>query len=64
MKQLEKQLRNGESVELNHPEHSLEVEFSKSLCGNSHFKLWQNGKVVHMSKTFKPLEKKLERLGL
>lgn len=57
-----KRVRAGETVKFDNDDfcirnqiddvRSAEVEFSKSICGDFRFKVWFNGKIVLMSKTF------------
>ena len=42
--------------------YTAEVNYSKSLSGGMMYKILFNGEYVHLSKTFRSLEKKLEQL--
>lgn len=76
MKEIAKRCRNGETVKFDNDEdcvknqhddiRSAEVEFSKSICGDFRFKVWFDGKIVLMSKTFPKagLKKIIEKWNL
>ncbi|MGH2622236.1 MAG: hypothetical protein ACRDE7_01080 [Sphingobacterium sp.] len=60
----QQELKQGQTFEFTNDIECVtaEVEFSKTHSGSKEFKIWFNGAIVHMSKTFKPVTKKLDQL--
>lgn len=59
---IERDLRQGETLSYESADHMLEVHFDDSNSWRGGFKIWFNGTYVHASKTFKPCERKLTDL--
>ena len=64
METLEEKLKSFDKVIFKNEGESLEAEcfFDNSNNWTRGFKIWFNGKLIHSTKTFKPLEKRLNKL--
>jgi len=63
MKDLKNRLIKGENIDLSNENRILLVEFGR-YPGEYllTFKIWLNGEIVHISKSFTPFENKLTKL--
>jgi len=63
MKDLKNRLIKGENIDLSNENRILLVEFGR-YSGEYllTFKIWLNGEIVHISKSFTPFENKLNKL--
>jgi len=64
MENLKSRLLNGEEITFSNEStfSSLEISHGKTLSGSMEFKIWMNCKFIHLSKTFKSFENKLNSL--
>ncbi len=62
MQKIEKQLRDGNTLEFESVDHMLEATFDSDNGWRGGFKIWFNGTYVHTSKTYKSFERKLNQL--
>ena len=61
---MKSRLLNGEIIEIETEDKDFTIEHSKSLGGSMHFKIWDGITFIHMSKTFKSLENKMNQLNI
>ena len=61
---MKNRLLKGEIIEIETEQKDFTIEHSKSLGGSMKFKIWDGIRFIHMSKTFKSLEKKMNELNL
>lgn len=69
---MRKKLLNGEVIIMSNEEYqtsigsddirTAELSFEQSVDSKEYFKIFFNGCLIHMSKTFKPFEKRLKQL--
>ena len=64
MQGLKQRLENGEEITFSNDSTFSQIELShgRTLGGSMEFKIWMNCKFIHLSKTFKSFEKKLNEL--
>ena len=64
MKNLKQRLLQGEEIIFSNDStfSQLEISHGKTLGGSMEFKIFMNCKFIHLSKTFKSFEKKLNSL--
>ena len=61
---MKSRLLNGEIIEIETEDKDFTIEHSKSLGGSMQFKIWDGIRFIHMSKTFKSLENKMNQLNI
>lgn len=61
MKNLKLELQKGNYINFSNDSVfvTIETSYGKTLSGSMEFKIFMNGKYIHLSKTFKSFEKKL-----
>jgi len=64
MENLKQRLLNGEEITFSNEStfSQLEISHGKTLGGSMEFKIWMNCKFIHLSKTFRSFETKLNSL--